>query len=205
MRAVFDVIVIGAGMAGASSAAFLSAHRRVALLEAEEVAGYHTTGRSAALWTANYGPPDVRLLTRLSRGFFETPPDGFATVPLMRQRTVLLLLAKAEQLPELDQTLAERAPASAASPRPRPPRCCRALRDGWPAGAARGGRRVRHGCRRHPPGLPAPAQRELERCARPAPSRRPHHAPRRHLACRDRCGAVFRADVVVNAAGCLGR
>ena len=106
MERVFDVIVIGAGMAGASIAAFLSEHRRVALLEAEDQAGYHTTGRSAALWTANYGPPDVRLLTRLSRGFFETPPDGFATAPLLRPRPVLLL-ATAEQMPALDQALAE--------------------------------------------------------------------------------------------------
>jgi D-arginine dehydrogenase len=101
---VFDVIVIGAGMAGTSAAAFLSEHRRVALVEAEEAAGYHTTGRSAALWTANYGPPDVRLLTALSRQFYETPPDGFATVPLMRPRTVLFL-ATAAQMPELDQAL----------------------------------------------------------------------------------------------------
>ena len=48
MEQVFDVVVIGAGMAGASIAAFLSVHRRVALVEAEEAAGYHTTGRSAA-------------------------------------------------------------------------------------------------------------------------------------------------------------
>src|ERR1700683_2452711 len=95
-----DVVVTGAGMAGASAAAFLSEHCRVALIEAEEQAGYHTTGRSAALWTANYGPPDVRLLTRLSRPFYETPPEGFATVPLLRQRTVLML-AIAAQLSDL--------------------------------------------------------------------------------------------------------
>ncbi len=106
MEQVFDVVVIGAGMAGASVAAFLSEHRRVALVEAEEHAGYHTTGRSAALWTANYGPPDVRLLTRLSRAFFESPPAGFATAPLLRRRPVLFLAA-AEQMPELDHTLAE--------------------------------------------------------------------------------------------------
>jgi D-arginine dehydrogenase len=106
MEQVFDVVVIGAGMAGASIAAFLSEHRRVALVEAEEAAGYHTTGRSAALWTANYGPPDVRLLTRLSRAFFEAPPDGFAAVPLMRPRLVLFL-ATSEQIPLLDQALAE--------------------------------------------------------------------------------------------------
>ena len=103
---VFDIVVIGAGMAGASAAACLSQHRRVALLEAEEAAGYHTTGRSAALWTANYGPPDVRLLTRLSRAFFETPPEGFAAAPLMRQRPVLFL-ATEKQLPELEQALTQ--------------------------------------------------------------------------------------------------
>jgi D-arginine dehydrogenase len=105
MEHVFDVVVIGAGMAGASIAAFLSEHRRVALVEAEEAAGYHTTGRSAALWTANYGPPDVRLLTHLSRDFFEAPPDGFASVPLMKPRLVLFLATEA-QIPELDQALA---------------------------------------------------------------------------------------------------
>ena len=104
MDQVFDIVVIGAGMAGASVAAFLSEHRRVALLEAEEAAGYHTTGRSAALWTANYGPPDVRLLTRLSRGFFETPPDGFAAAPLLRPR-IVLFLATAAQIPDLDAAL----------------------------------------------------------------------------------------------------
>jgi D-arginine dehydrogenase len=55
----FDVIVIGAGIAGATVAAQLSADRRVALVEAEDAAGYHSTGRSAAMWLHNYGPPDV--------------------------------------------------------------------------------------------------------------------------------------------------
>jgi D-arginine dehydrogenase len=97
MAADFDIIVIGAGMAGASAAAFLSEDRRVALLEAEDSAGYHTTGRSAAMWIENYGPPDVRALTRLSRWFFEHPPEGFAPAPLFRRRPVLLLATPAQQ------------------------------------------------------------------------------------------------------------
>jgi D-arginine dehydrogenase len=134
MEQMFDIIVIGAGMAGASAAAFLSEHRRVALVEAEEAAGYHTTGRSAALWTANYGPPDVRLLTRLSRPFFEAPPEGFATVPLLRRRPVLFL-ATLEQTPDLEATLADGTglrhvtPADAKTLLP-------ALRDGYAAAAA---------------------------------------------------------------------
>jgi D-arginine dehydrogenase len=102
----FDVIVIGAGIAGASAAAFLSADHRVALIEAEEVAGYHTTGRSAAIWIQNYGPPDVQELSRLSRAFFEAPPPGFAEVPIMAQRPVAFL-APPDQVAELERLLEE--------------------------------------------------------------------------------------------------
>ncbi len=44
-----DVIVIGAGIAGASVAAQLSASKSVTILDMEGRAGYHTTGRSAAI------------------------------------------------------------------------------------------------------------------------------------------------------------
>ncbi len=101
----FDIIVIGAGIAGATAAAALAGPHRVALIEAEEAAGYHTTGRSAAMYIQNYGPPDVRLLTALSRDFFVQPPDGFATAPLMRPRAVLTL-APADQLAALGEALA---------------------------------------------------------------------------------------------------
>lgn len=102
----FDIIVIGAGIAGATAAAHLAPHRRVALVEAEETAGYHSTGRSAALWLQNYGPVDVRELSRLSRAFFESPPPGFAEAPLMRRRPVLFL-ATADQRAALAAMLAE--------------------------------------------------------------------------------------------------
>jgi len=92
----FDIIVIGAGIAGATAAAHLCADHRVALLEAEEAAGYHTTGRSAALWILNYGPPAARTLTGLSRSFLEAPPAAFAAAPLMTRRPVFYL-APAEQ------------------------------------------------------------------------------------------------------------
>jgi D-arginine dehydrogenase len=66
-----DAIVIGAGIAGASVAAFLAPHARVALLECEAQPGMHTTGRSAAMFEESYGPPQVRALTRASRAWFE--------------------------------------------------------------------------------------------------------------------------------------
>jgi D-arginine dehydrogenase len=102
----FDVVVIGAGIAGSTSAAALAADRRVALIEAEDAPGYHSTGRSAALWILNYGPPDVRRLTGLSRTFFESPPAGFTEHPLMSRRPVVFL-APEPQRAQLEQMLAE--------------------------------------------------------------------------------------------------
>ena len=100
----FDAIVIGAGMAGATAAAHLATTHRTALLEAEDSAGYHTTGRSAAIWIQNYGPPDVRKLSAASRAFFESPPPGFAPGPIFAQRPVVTL-APADQRDALQAML----------------------------------------------------------------------------------------------------
>ena len=69
MAANFDFAIVGAGIAGASLAAGLAAHGSVLLLEAEDRAGYHATGRSAAFWTESYGGPLVQPLTTASFGF----------------------------------------------------------------------------------------------------------------------------------------
>ncbi|MEP5153393.1 FAD-dependent oxidoreductase, partial [Planktotalea sp.] len=67
----FEIAVIGAGIAGASVAAHLAqAGKSVALLEMESQAGYHTTGRSAAIFAPSYGPASIRALTRASEAFF---------------------------------------------------------------------------------------------------------------------------------------
>ena len=130
----YDTIVIGAGIAGAACAANLSAEQRVALVEAEEFAGYHTTGRSAALWEPNYGPDDVRALTRASRAFFEHPPAGFTETPLMRQRAVLVVA------PPGDEALLAAAVARGVGLRPLPVAGLQsivpALRPGYAAAAA---------------------------------------------------------------------
>jgi D-arginine dehydrogenase len=102
----FDALVIGAGMAGATAAAHLAKTHRVAVLEAEDSAGYHSTGRSAAIWILNYGPPDVRRLTGASRAFFANPPAGFAEAPLLAPRPVVTL-APADQLSKLEAMIAE--------------------------------------------------------------------------------------------------
>ena len=59
----YDFIVVGAGIAGASLAYQLAPHARVALLERESQPGYHSTGRSAALFLETYGTPMIRALT----------------------------------------------------------------------------------------------------------------------------------------------
>jgi len=81
-----DVIVVGAGIAGASAAAELAATARVVLLEMEPHPGYHATGRSAAYFAAAYGKKVVRDFTGCCEDFFLQPPDGFSEIPLMRLR-----------------------------------------------------------------------------------------------------------------------
>ncbi|OYV35407.1 MAG: FAD-dependent oxidoreductase, partial [Acidocella sp. 20-61-6] len=101
----FDIAVIGAGIVGATVAANLGATHRVALVEAEEQAGYHTTGRSAAIWIRNYGPPDVRVLTGMSREFFMNPPSDIGTDHLAVGREIIYL-APPEQTEALDALIA---------------------------------------------------------------------------------------------------
>jgi len=81
-----DYLIIGGGIAGASTGYFLSRHGKVAVLERESHAGYHSTGRSAALYTVAYGTPQVRALTAASRAFFDNPPEGFVEHPILTPR-----------------------------------------------------------------------------------------------------------------------
>lgn len=103
---VFDIAVIGAGIAGASVAYRLCGARSVILLEREAQPGYHTTGRSAAMFIESYGPPAVRALTRASRAFYLAPPAGFAETALLSPRGALYL-ANREQLALLTSEFAQ--------------------------------------------------------------------------------------------------
>ncbi len=86
-----DFLIIGGGIAGAAAGYFLAERGSVQLLEREDVPGYHTTGRSAALYTENYGPAAVRLLTKASGGFYRDPPDGFSATPLLHPRGSMIV------------------------------------------------------------------------------------------------------------------
>jgi D-arginine dehydrogenase len=97
-----DVLVIGGGIAGLSVAAALSKHVRVAVLEAEEQIGYHSSGRSATMVHYALGDHLVRALTLASRSFFDDPPDGFSDVPLGRRMPVLVH-SREDERPALDR------------------------------------------------------------------------------------------------------
>ena len=85
-----DILIIGGGIAGLSAAAKLSEHAGVTVLEAEEQVGFHSSGRSATMLHYALGDRLVRALTLASRGFFESPPEGFGDAPLGRRMPVLV-------------------------------------------------------------------------------------------------------------------
>ncbi|NLY33390.1 MAG: FAD-binding oxidoreductase [Alcaligenaceae bacterium] len=98
----FDVIIIGAGIAGASVAYRLSAHVSVLVLERESQPGYHSTGRSAAMFMETYGTPQIQALTRAGRGFFEqAQSSGFTDQPVLHPRGCIYV-ARPDQKEELD-------------------------------------------------------------------------------------------------------
>ncbi len=103
---VTDVLIVGGGIAGASLGYRLAGRRDVTILEAEAQPGYHSTGRSAALYTATYGHPIIRGLTAASREFLTNPPDDFTDAPLLHPRGALWI-AREDQRARLEAFLAD--------------------------------------------------------------------------------------------------
>jgi D-arginine dehydrogenase len=109
----FDIAIIGGGIAGASAAFFLAGRARVAVIEQESQPGYHSTGRSAALFSETYGVASTHGLTAASRGFLESPPPGFCEHPLLTPRGMLLIGADEDRAAVADQIEAFRVHAPA--------------------------------------------------------------------------------------------
>ena len=72
-----DIIVIGGGIAGLSAAARLSVDASVTVLEQESATGYHTSGRSAALFEQNYGLPSTVALNKASAEYLRSANGGY--------------------------------------------------------------------------------------------------------------------------------
>ncbi len=195
-----NIAVVGAGMAGASVASELAGTYRVALIERESHPGYHTTGRSAALFSKTYGPPVIRALSRASVRFFDAPPAGFAEHALLTPRGVLMI-GRADQRASL--AALEKAVSGDGSGKwvdaAEALRLCPLLRTDYVAGAVyepdardidvHG---LHHGYLRH---LRAAGGQVMTDCEMLAIDRA---NGRWHI--ETRCGTVL-ADVVINAAG----
>lgn len=100
-----DFLVIGAGISGTAAAYELAQHGTVIVLEAESAPGYHSTGRSAALYTKHYGSPTVRAFNQASLPFLSSPPPGFTDHPLLSPRGALTI-GKADQQGEIEAQVA---------------------------------------------------------------------------------------------------
>ena len=109
-----DFLIIGGGIAGASIAYWLAPHGRVVLLEREAQPGYHSTGRSAAMFMESYGTPQVCALTRASRAFFEAPPAGFADSAVLSERGSMMVATHGQEALLADYWAGARALSSAA-------------------------------------------------------------------------------------------
>ena len=86
MSLAADILIVGAGIAGASLAAEVAGHASVLLIEAETHPGYHSTGRSAAFWSEIYGGPLIQPLTSASGPFLAAPPADFHDRSFLRPR-----------------------------------------------------------------------------------------------------------------------
>ncbi|KQO13461.1 NAD(P)/FAD-dependent oxidoreductase [Sphingomonas sp. Leaf242] len=126
MAPVYDIAIVGAGMAGASLAAALGPHARVLVLEAEDTPGYHATGRSAAFWSETYGGPDIQPLTTASGPFLEA---GGHLAPLGS-----IHIGRAEDEAAIDAFLAEFAGSDVALDRVDPSAFVPGLRADWTLG-----------------------------------------------------------------------
>lgn len=89
----YDYLIVGAGIAGCSLAYQLTKSNQasVLVLEQESQPGYHSTGRSAAMFIETYGTPTIRALTIAGHDFYANPPAGFAEQPILKPRGVLFV------------------------------------------------------------------------------------------------------------------
>ena len=96
-RREFEVIVVGAGIAGASLAYFLAEQGcgDVLLLERESQLAYHSTGRSAATLSSADSNPTLLAIKLASAPFFRAPSAAFAEHPVLRRTGVLAVYPEA--------------------------------------------------------------------------------------------------------------
>jgi D-arginine dehydrogenase len=104
-----DILIVGGGIAGASLGARLAGQMRVILIEAEDLCGRHSTGRSAAFWEASLGAGPARRLTFASKPMFDAGWPGSETPLLRRRGTVHLTGAHGDRIAGAQELTGEHA------------------------------------------------------------------------------------------------
>lgn len=84
-----DFLIIGAGIAGSSAGYHFADLGKTIILEREDVPGYHSTGRSAAIFRETHGSKTICALSRASFDFFNAPPSDLTDVPILSDRGIL--------------------------------------------------------------------------------------------------------------------
>jgi len=106
-----DFLIVGGGIAGASTAYELANHGKVIMVERESRPDYHSSGRSAASFVESYGDDVVRAMNTGSLPFLDNLPDGFSSEPVLSPRGCLHV-AREDQLKNLDTLMATAAAGS---------------------------------------------------------------------------------------------
>jgi len=72
-----DILIVGAGFAGAATAYHLSqaTNQSITILEQEEIPGFHASGRNASLLMQSAENPDIRRMIIASRIAYSSKPD----------------------------------------------------------------------------------------------------------------------------------
>jgi len=86
---IFDVVIIGSGIAGISIGSELSKEISVCILEKETVTSFHSTGRSFAFYLESYGSETIRKLTSSSKDFFLENSSSRSEIPILKSRGVI--------------------------------------------------------------------------------------------------------------------
>jgi len=93
------IIIIGAGMAGASTAYFLTRRGigNIRILEKEKLAGMHSSGLNAAILRTMIPERHLNMLARESAEFYLKPPNGFSSEPLVDKTGIYLAACKGKE------------------------------------------------------------------------------------------------------------
>ena len=93
------IIIIGAGIAGASTAYYLTRRGvgNIRILEKEKLAGTHSSGLNAAILRTMIPEPLLNRLACESAEFYLNPPTGFSSEPLVDKTGIFLAASKGNE------------------------------------------------------------------------------------------------------------